>query len=336
MYRVGRIFKSAFDSGFSLKKIAAVFIAVLEMFGSVILDLPVTPSGQELNLDGYRLVFCDEFDGDTLDTGVWFHRAEGPRRNGANSSSQVKLENGNMIMTSEYLEDGEYGAGWYSGMIALRQKYLRGYFEATMEAQRDLQGVNIIDRMLTPEILMELESYFELEKSEDSLSDLNLIFSVTTLGFKIAQKQRRRILIDLSKHYDVSIYTNSNTNDLIRVKNKGSVDYWSEMPLVFRNSKINLNMTIPNIKSGVPLRIYDILGAGGFCLTNFQAELPMQFENGKHMVWYYSNEDLYDKVDYYLKHEDERKRIAEAGREFVHENCSYKNRIVEMLDCINE
>ena len=129
MYRVGRIFKSAFDSGFSLKKIAAVFIAVLEMFGSVILDLPVTPSGQELNLDGYRLVFCDEFDGDTLDTGVWFHRAEGPRRNGANSSSQVKLENGNMIMTSEYLEDGEYGAGWYSGMIALRQKYLRGYFE---------------------------------------------------------------------------------------------------------------------------------------------------------------------------------------------------------------
>ena len=229
-----------------------------------------------------------------------------------------------------------YEKNSYDKMEYTLPEYLRGYFEATMEAQRDLQGVNIIDRMLTPEILMELESYFELEKSEDSLSDLNLIFSVTTLGFKIAQKQRRRILIDLSKHYDVSIYTNSNTSDLIRVKNKGSVDYWSEMPLVFRDSKINLNMTIPNIKSGVPLRIYDILGAGGFCLTNFQAELPMQFENGKHMVWYYSNEDLYDKVDYYLKHEDERKRIAEAGREFVHENCSYKNRIVEMLDCINE
>ena len=215
-------------------------------------------------------------------------------------------------------------------------EYLRGYFEALMEAQRDLQGMNIIDRMLTPEILMELENYFELEKSEDSLSDLNLIFSVTTLGFKIAQKQRRRILIDLSKHHDVSIYTNSSTNDLLRVKYKGSVDYWSEMPFVFRDSKINLNMTIPNIKSGVPLRIYDILGAGGFCLTNFQAELPMFFENEKHMVWYYNNEDLYEKVDYYLRHETERQHIAAAGREYVRENCGYESRVEQILDVIKQ
>ncbi len=212
--------------------------------------------------------------------------------------------------------------------------YLRGYFEALMEAQRDLQGVNIIDRMLTPEILMELENYYQLEKSEDSLSDLNLIFSVTTLGFKIAEKQRRRILIDLSKNHDVSIYTNSNTKDLLRVNYKGSVDYWSKMPLVFRDSKINLNMTIPNIKSGVPLRVYDIMGAGGFCLTNFQAELPMQFENEKHLVWYYSNEDLYEKVDYYLTHDEERKRIAMAGSEFTKENCTYEIRIKKLLDNI--
>ena len=227
-----------------------------------------------------------------------------------------------------------YEKNSYDKMEYTLPDYLRGYFEATMEAQRDLMGVNIIDRMLTPEILMELENYFELEKSEDSLSDLNLIFSVTTLGFKIAQKQRRRILIDLSKHHDVSIYTNSFTRDLLRVNYKGSVDYWSEMPKVFNQSKINLNMTIPNIKSGVPLRVYDILGAGGFCLTNFQAELPMFFENEKHLVWYYNNEDLYDKVDFYLKHDSERERIAAAGQEYVREACTYEARIKEMLEQI--
>ncbi len=225
-----------------------------------------------------------------------------------------------------------YEKNSYDKMEYTLPDYLRGYFEATMEAQRDLLGVNIIDRMLTPEILMELENYFELEKSEDSLSDLNLIFSVTTLGFKIAEKQRRRILIDLSKHHDVSIYTNSFTRDLLRVNYKGSVDYWSEMPKVFNQSKINLNMTIPNIKSGVPLRVYDILGAGGFCLTNFQAELPMFFENEKHLVWYYNNEDLYDKVDFYLRHDSERERIAAAGQEFVRQNCSYEARIKELLE----
>ena len=181
---------------------------------------------------------------------------------------------------------------------------------------------------------MELENYFELEKSEDSLSDLNLIISVTTLGFKIAEKQRRRILIDLSKHHDVSVYTNSNTNDLLRVNYKGSVDYWSEMPLVFRNSKINLNITIPNIKSGVPLRVYDILGSGGFCLTNFQAELPMQFENEKHLVWYYSNEDLYEKTTYYLTHDSERNEIATNGRIYVENYCTYENRLKELLKAI--
>ena len=209
--------------------------------------------------------------------------------------------------------------------------YLRGYFEATMEAQKDLQGINIIDRMLTPEILAELQEYFELEKSEDSLSDLNLIFSVTTLGFKIAEKQRRSILIELSKHHDVSIYTNSNVRDLIRVNYKGSVDYWEEMPKVFRESKINLNITIPNIKSGVPLRVYDILGAGGFCISNFQAELPMFFENEKHLVWYYNNQDLFEKVEFYKNHDTLREKISLEGYEFVKKNCSYESRIKELL-----
>lgn len=224
-----------------------------------------------------------------------------------------------------------YEKNSYDKMEFTLPDYLRGYFEATMEAQKDLQGVNIIDRMLTPEILMELENYFQLEKSEDSLSDLNLIFSVTTLGFKIAQKQRRSILIELSKHHNVSIYTNSDTKDLLRVNYRGSVDYWNEMPRVFRDSKINLNITIPNIKSGIPLRIYDVLGAGGFLITNFQAELPMFFENEKHMVWYYSERDLQEKVDYYLKHDSERLKIAATGHELVRNNCSYQQRISEML-----
>ncbi len=224
-----------------------------------------------------------------------------------------------------------YEKNSYDKMEFTMPDYLRGYFEATMEAQKDLQGINIIDRMLTPEILMELQNYFELDKSEDSLSDLNLIFSVTTLGFKIAEKQRRSILIELSKHFDVSIYTNSNVHDLIKVNYRGSVDYWSEMPKVFRESKINLNITIPNIKSGVPLRVYDVLGAGGFLISNFQAELPMFFENEKHLVWYYNQRDLFEKVDFYMRHDSERTRIAKAGQDFVRQNCTYEARIQELL-----
>ncbi len=129
IYRVGRLFSSLFGGGFSPKKAAAVIIAFFEMFGSVLFDLPLTPAGEELNLDGYSLVFCDEFEGDSLDESAWFSRGEGPRRNGANCGSQIKVENGNLVITCEYLEDGEFGPGWYAGAAALRQKYKNGYFE---------------------------------------------------------------------------------------------------------------------------------------------------------------------------------------------------------------
>lgn len=215
-------------------------------------------------------------------------------------------------------------------------EYLQGYFEATMEAQKDLQGVNIIDRMLTTDVLMELQQHFKLEKSEDSLSDLSLIFSVTTLGFKIAQLQRRDILTELSKKHNVGLYTYSDVRELIRVKYRGGVDYWSEMPKVFNQSKINLNMTIPNIKTGIPLRVFDVLGAQGFLITNFQAELPMYFENEKDMVYYFSQEDLYEKVDFYLKHDAERNKIAKSGYQKVKENHSYEKALGEIIETIKK
>lgn len=210
--------------------------------------------------------------------------------------------------------------------------YLKGYFEAIMEGQRDIYGVNIIDKMLTSDILEQLQHYFKLDKSEDSFSDLGLIFSTTTLGFKIAQLQRYHNLIELSKRHNVSLYTNSDTSDLIRVINKGSVDYWSEMPVVFRNSKINLNMTIPNIKSGIPLRCFDVMGSGGFLLTNFQAEIPLFFEDGKDLVCYHSQEDLLEKVEYYLEHDEEREAIARSGYEKVRRDHNYVDRIDELLE----
>ena len=58
MYYLTQIFTS-----FSPKKIIASILAIIELFGLTILDLPTTPRGQELDLTGYSLVFEDEFNG---------------------------------------------------------------------------------------------------------------------------------------------------------------------------------------------------------------------------------------------------------------------------------
>lgn len=116
-------------TSFSPKKIIASILAIIELMGVTIFDMPITPRGPELDLTGYNLVFEDEFNGTALNTDVWEYRGSGPRRGGFNAASQVRVENGNMIMSGEYLTDGEYGEGWYTGMIKLKERYCRGYFE---------------------------------------------------------------------------------------------------------------------------------------------------------------------------------------------------------------
>ena len=214
-------------------------------------------------------------------------------------------------------------------------EYLRGYFDAVMEAQLNISGANIVEPMLTTDILEQLQQYFKLEKSEGSFSDLGLIFQTTVLGFKIAEIERRRALIELSKYFHVNVYSNSNVSDLVRIRYMGSVEYWSEMPKVFRASKINLNFTIPNIKSGIPLRVWDVLGAKGFLLTNYQAEFPLYFKEGEDFVCFDGIDDLRKKAAYYLDHEKERQQIAENGYRKAKEHHHYRNRIQTILDTVN-
>lgn len=128
IYRVGDVFASVFANGFHPKRIIAFFIALFEMIAGIA-DGGLTPLGQELNLDGYSLVFCDEFEGDSLNTDLWYYRGLGTRRAGYTWSDQVRVENGNLIITAEYLENGHLGEGWYAGKIGTVKKFNKGYFE---------------------------------------------------------------------------------------------------------------------------------------------------------------------------------------------------------------
>lgn len=227
-----------------------------------------------------------------------------------------------------------YERNSYDRLRPCLPEYLQGYFDAAIWAQQCVNGGNILEEMLTVPILEQLEQYFKLDKSKDSFSDLGLIFSTTVLGFKTAADFRRRALVELSKRYSVTIYSNSDTSDLFRVRYGGSLDYWSEMPKVFANSKINLNFTIPNIKSGLPLRIWDVLGCKGFLMTNFQAEIPYYFKNKEDLVCFESVEELVELAGYYLHHEEERRQIAENGYQKVRQHHDFEQRMLQMLNIV--
>ena len=105
---------------------------------------------------------------------------------------------------------------------------------------------------------------------------------------------------------------------------------------MFHAAKINLNMTMRPIETGLSLRIWDILGCGGFLLTNYQAEIPDYFEIGKDLEAYESMEELEQKIQYYLTHEEERLQIAINGYEKVARFHTYEQRIAEMIRMISQ
>jgi hypothetical protein len=76
-------------------------------------------------------------------------------------------------------------------------------------------------------------------------------------------------------------------------------------------TKINLNFT----HGGTSDRTYKILAAGGFLLTEPWDRMP--FKKMKHLDVFTSVEELRNKIDYWIEHEDERMKIAAKGMEEV-------------------
>ncbi len=90
------------------------------------------------------------------------------------------------------------------------------------------------------------------------------------------------------------------------------------------------------IRSGLPQRIWDVLGCGGFLLTNAQAEIPGFLEPGRHLAVYETVDEACELVRYYLMHEDERARIAAEGYAEVTEKHTIPARVASMISMIME
>ena len=153
---------------------------------------------------------------------------------------------------------------------------------------------------------------------------------------KVAEMERICILNALALEHQVRLYTGSDTTNIQNVEIFDRISYSEEAPKVFHLSKINLNITLRSIETGIPQRVFDIMGAGGFVMSNYQEELEELFVPGEEIVLFYDMEDLIKKVNYYLKHEQERIQIAVNGYRKVKEFHNYPERLREILGTVRE
>lgn len=214
--------------------------------------------------------------------------------------------------------------------------YVTGYLDGLMDAQQKINGMELIDGLLTKQVVDAFKAHmpeFYSPKDAPQLTDAAII-SQYYIGNKITTLERQRLLKLVSERFPVNMYTGSDTASIPGIKNMGRAKTLTEMPLIFHGSTINLNITSRGIRSGIPLRIWDILSCGGFVLTNYQAELPDFFSPGESLDVFVNEDDLIDKCVYYLEHPAQAKEIAENGLTLVSQHHTYRRRIEQMLDII--
>lgn len=194
-----------------------------------------------------------------------------------------------------------------------------------------MYGAYILNDVIDDLLVQSMNEHF---KKLEADTEFQLIKEqlVHVLDQETSRRERLVLLNLLGRRFDTALYSGQDYPMLQGVRCCGTVDYFDEMPYVFAASKINLNISVKGIQSGVPLRAFDVMASGGFLLSNYQHELGELFSDGDEMVVYESMEDAVEKCRFYLKHEDLRQQIALAGRKKVFQEHDLMDRIKIMLE----
>jgi len=113
--------------------------------------------------------------------------------------------------------------------------------------------------------------------------------------------------------------------------------YASEYRKICAGAKIILGWNIdPTIDLYFSNRTWYTLGCGGFLLTAYTPSLEELFGRGKELDWFETAEECCDKIEYYLRHNVERKKIARAGYQLAHNEYSYDRMVEKIIGDIQE
>jgi len=123
----------------------------------------------------------------------------------------------------------------------------------------------------------------------------------------------------------------------------------SEKYSTYRKSKINLNFSKvfnfdnsllayePDLNNNTTMqgRIFEVLSAGGFLLSEYSPSIEYFFEIDKDLVVFRDEEEMIKKIQYYLDNTQEREKIAKNGRLKFQNNYAYSVYTPKFINSIN-
>jgi hypothetical protein len=129
---------------------------------------------------------------------------------------------------------------------------------------------------------------------------------------------RRMILEKLSQRYKVKVRNNVRNN---------VAEFYSESKLVFGTSDFPYMYYTSN-------RFFIAMGCGSVYLTKKFPGIEKFVRNKEHVLWFDSDEEMLELVDYYLKNDPERRKIGVNAQKLAEAKHTCVHRVRNMLDIL--
>ena len=156
-------------------------------------------------------------------------------------------------------------------------------------------------------------------------SDESRVYEIASVGrlFQNLYKSRMEILASLSREFRMNEWQRNHN--------------YSEVPSVYRTSKIVVNVPRDDFPTDVSMRFAEAMACGALFLTRMPSEMTaLGFDENVHYCGYRDPQEIPEIAKKYLRDEEARRRIAQAGRDKVMREHTYDARIASLLSKIKQ
>ncbi len=144
----------------------------------------------------------------------------------------------------------------------------------------------------------------------------------------------------LERDYDVKVYGREEwlkENNYLSIPPSKYGGYLPNnyLPQLCASARIILGLhSVDNSLTMMSMRTFEVLGSGGFYLTQWTPAVEKHFINHHHLVWSKNARETVDLVNYYLDRPGEREAIARQGQAHVYAHHTYHHRAQDMLNIL--
>lgn len=215
--------------------------------------------------------------------------------------------------------------------------YYKGIVDGLVQAQKSVYGYNFLQEVLerNQDLVKEMHVLCPIVFGADELETIEWVYANYYLSRQVTALDRCDLLEEMAKHFQTCVYA-PEKHSIPGVEFREKVDYFFEAPYVYKNSKINLNITLRSIQTGIPLRAFDIMGSGGLLLSNYQEDLLEYFEPDVDFLLYGNYEEAIEKASFYIKNDKEREKIIQHSMAKLRAEHTYLQRVKVMCSCIED